>query len=46
MAKPNYTYEKRQRDLAKNRQKEGKRLRKTDAKDEKPSEDPPQPPED
>jgi hypothetical protein len=46
MAKPNYAFEKRQRDLAKKRKKEEKRLRKTDAKDEKPSEDPPQPPED
>ncbi len=36
MAKPNYTFEKRQRDLAKKRKKEEKRLKKAG-----PQEDPP-----
>ena len=41
MAKPNYAFEKRQRDLAKKRKKEEKRLRK-----QQPAEDPPKPSED
>ncbi len=40
MAKPNYAFEKRQRDLAKKRKKEEKRLRK------KPQDDTPKPAED
>ena len=41
MAKPNYAFDKRQRDLAKKKKKEEKRLRK-----QKPLEDPPKPSED
>ena len=41
MAKPNYAFEKRQRDLAKKKKKEDKRLRK-----QQPAEDPPKPAED
>jgi hypothetical protein len=41
MAKPNYAFEKRQRDLAKKKKKEEKRLRK-----QQPAEDPPKPAED
>jgi len=41
MAKPNYAFEKRQRDLAKKKKKEEKRLRK-----QQPAEDPPKPVED
>ena len=33
MAKPNYSFEKRQRDLAKKQKKEEKRLRKQEAKE-------------
>lgn len=40
MAKPNYAFEKRQRDLAKKKKKEEKRLRK------KSPEEPPKPAED
>jgi len=40
MAKPNYAFEKRQRDLAKKKKKEEKRLRK------QPTEAPPKPPGD
>jgi hypothetical protein len=36
MAKPNYAFAKRQRDLAKKNKKEEKRLRKTGASDKKP----------
>ena len=32
MAKPNYNFEKRQRELAKNKKKEEKRLKKAEAK--------------
>jgi hypothetical protein len=40
MAKPNYAFEKRQRDLAKKRKKEEKRLRKKSQDDApKPAED-------
>ncbi|MEA3275688.1 MAG: hypothetical protein U9Q81_10455 [Pseudomonadota bacterium] len=38
MAKPNYAFEKRQRDLAKKKKKEEKRLRKTGATDNQPQE--------
>ena len=44
MAKTNYTFEKRQRDLAKKRKKEEKRQRKIGIQSEPPSEGPPQPP--
>jgi hypothetical protein len=40
MAKPNYAFEKRQRELAKKKKKEDKRLRK------RPTEDQPNPPGD
>ena len=43
MVKPNYAFEKRQRDLAKKQKKEEKRRRKTEAKDEQSPENPPQP---
>ena len=46
MAKPNYAFEKRQKDLAKKKKKEEKRQRKTATKGERPLEDPPQPPVD
>ena len=46
MAKPNYAFEKRQRDLAKKKKKEEKRQRKTGTKDEQPPEGLPQPPVD
>jgi len=44
MAKPNYTFEKRQRDLAKKRKKEEKRKRKMEARGGQPPEDPTQSP--
>ena len=40
MAKPNYQGEKRRKDLAKKAKKEEKRLRKLQAKENTPSEDP------
>lgn len=43
MAKPNYAFEKRQRDLAKKKKKEEKRMKKAEAKGEV---DPPKPTED
>jgi hypothetical protein len=43
MAKPNYTFEKRQKELAKKRKKEEKRQRKAGAANELPVNDPPQP---
>ena len=46
MAKTNYSFEKRQRDLAKKRKKEEKRLRKLGTPSEPPAEDSPQPPVD
>ncbi len=46
MAKPNYAFEKRQKDLAKKKKKEEKRLRKAEAKGERAAEDMPQPPAD
>ena len=41
MAKPNYSYEKRQRDLAKKRKKEEKRKRKAGIQSEPASDAPP-----
>lgn len=38
MAKPNYAFAKRQRDLSKKQKKEEKRLKKTGTKDEQPAE--------
>ncbi|MDK2858127.1 MAG: hypothetical protein PWQ29_358 [Verrucomicrobiota bacterium] len=38
MAKPNYTFEKRQRDLAKKKKKEEKRQKKMEARSERPPE--------
>jgi hypothetical protein len=46
MAKTNYSFEKRQRDLAKKRKKEEKRLRKQGTTPETPPEGAPQPPTD
>ena len=43
MAKPNYAFAKRQRDLAKKQKNEEKRLRKTGAKETQPREDQPLP---
>jgi hypothetical protein len=43
MAKPNYAFAKRQRDLAKRQKKEEKRLRKTGTNETQPQEAPPQP---
>jgi hypothetical protein len=40
MAKPNYAFAKRQRDLAKKQKNEEKRLRKAGAKDPQPQESP------
>ena len=37
MAKPNYNFEKRQRELAKNKKKEEKRLKKAEAKEGQPT---------
>jgi hypothetical protein len=44
MAKPNYSFEKRQKELAKKRKKEEKRLRKAGAPDDLPTNDAPQTP--
>ncbi len=44
MAKPNYTFEKRQKELAKKRKKEEKRLRKAGPASELPPDDAPQSP--
>jgi hypothetical protein len=46
MAKPNYAFAKRQRDLAKKQKKEEKRLRKTGANATQPQEVQPPPPGD
>ncbi|HET9664572.1 MAG TPA: hypothetical protein VFP00_10115 [Burkholderiales bacterium] len=46
MAKPNYAFAKRQRDLAKKQKKEEKRQRKTEAQRSQSQEDPRQPPAD
>lgn len=43
MAKPNYAFAKRQRDLAKKKKKEEKRLRKAGAAEESPAETKPEP---
>ncbi len=39
MAKPNYSYEKRQKEIAKKKKQEEKRKRKQGSKDEAPAED-------
>ena len=44
MAKPNYTFEKRQKELAKKRKKEEKQKRKAGASNELPTDDAPQAP--
>ncbi|NOU35547.1 MAG: hypothetical protein HOO88_02040 [Kiritimatiellaceae bacterium] len=44
MAKPNYTFEKRQKELAKKRKKEEKQKRKAGASNEQPTDDAPQSP--
>ena len=46
MAKPNYAFARRQRDIAKKQKKEEKRLRKTEAQQPPAQEDLPQPPVD
>ena len=46
MAKPNYAFEKRQRDLAKKKKKEEKRLKKAEAKGDQATEDQSKPNED
>ncbi len=46
MAKPNYAFAKRQRDLAKKQKKEEKRLRKTGTSDTQPQSVQPPPPGD
>jgi hypothetical protein len=43
LAKPNYSFEKRQRELAKKKQKEEKEARKRQARAEKPVQDTPDP---
>ena len=45
LAKPNYQFEKRQKDLAKKKKNEEKRQRKLDKKNIQSSENPDQPPE-
>ncbi|HEX5336806.1 MAG TPA: hypothetical protein VFW53_00025 [Gallionella sp.] len=44
MAKPNYTFEKRQKELAKKQKQEQKRLKKATAQDDAHRDDTPQPP--
>ena len=46
MAKPNYSFEKRQRELAKKRKKEEKRMRKAEARAALSQEDSTEPPAD
>jgi len=46
MAKPNYTFEKRQKEIDKKKKQEEKRLKKIAAKDEQPQAEAPQPPVD
>jgi hypothetical protein len=46
MAKPNYAFARRQRDIAKKQKKEEKRQRKTEAQQQPAQEDLPQPPVD
>jgi len=43
MAKPNYTYEKRQKELAKKQKQEQKRLKKAASQGERSQDDSPQP---
>lgn len=45
MVKPNYTFEKRQKELAKKKKQEEKRQRKTGTQTEQPQGDLPQPPD-
>jgi hypothetical protein len=44
LAKPNYQYEKRQKDIAKKKKQEEKRLRKLEKKNVETKENPDQPP--
>lgn len=44
MAKPNYTYEKRQKEIAKKQKQEQKRLKKAASHGERPQDDSPQSP--
>lgn len=44
MAKPNYSFEKRQREIAKKKQKDEKEARKREAKAAKDGTEPPRPP--
>ena len=46
MAKPNYTFEKRQKEIAKKKKQEEKRLKKIAAKEDLPEDGTPQPPAD
>jgi hypothetical protein len=46
MAKTNYTFEKRQKEIAKKQKKEEKRLKKIASQDDRPRDDQPQPPTD
>jgi hypothetical protein len=46
LAKPNYQYEKRQKDMAKKKKQEEKRLRKLNKGNTQPQENPAQPPGD
>ena len=46
MAKTNYSFEKRQKEIAKKQKQEEKRQRKISQKGEQPQEDIPKPPED
>jgi hypothetical protein len=46
MAKPNYSFEKRQKEIAKKKKQEEKRLKKVAVKDEQLQADQPQPPVD
>lgn len=46
MAKPNYSYEKRQKEIAKKKKQEEKRLKKAVSHGEQPQEDSPHPPVD
>ena len=46
MAKTNYTFEKRQKELAKKKKQEEKRLKKIAAKEDEPQDGVPQPPVD
>ncbi|HEU0220510.1 MAG TPA: hypothetical protein VFQ98_06915 [Gallionella sp.] len=44
MAKPNYSYEKRQKEIAKKKKQEEKRQKKAASQGERPQDDSPQPP--